>query len=223
MKSNEEKLKQTFFINFLGFNLCCFKKKYRNNEKIRKEIENIEKEKKEKIEDKLLKIRDEYMKENRHEIMDIFTKISKKIWVFILISFFHFLAMTEVEGILFSIFGEIRRQIDIEYTNKTFYDFLGNSTFNDSAQINFNYFFSFFSSYFINNNKINKTYIISTIIILILFLITSSFDFSKNKELNNKIDWGNISILAIIYLIIYFCASLISLLPHKLLKKEKNF
>ena len=111
--------------------------------------------------------------------------------------------MTEVEGILFSIFGEIRRTLHLE-DKKTFYDFLEKSTFNDSAQINFNYFFSFLCPYFINNNKLNKTYIISSIVIFIFFLVTSSLDFLKEVELNQdmKIDWGRISVLSIIYLVI---------------------
>ena len=137
------------------------------------------------------------MNENPHQVINILSKISKKAWILILISFFHFLAMTEVEGILFSIFGEIRRTIHLE-DKKTFYDFLETSTFNDSAQINFNYFFSFLCPCFINNNKLNKTYIISSIVIFIFFLVTSSLDFLKEVKLNQdmNIDWGRISILS---------------------------
>ena len=111
VNNNEKKFKDTFYISFLGYNLCCLKKKYKNDKRINEEIEIIENLKKEKIDNKLIEIRDEYMKENIHETMDIYTKISKKTWIFIVISIFHFLAMTEIEGILFSIFGEIKRNI----------------------------------------------------------------------------------------------------------------
>ena len=224
VEKNEEKINNKFYISLLGFNLCCLKKEYKNNDDIEKKINDFEEKKKTYIDDKLINIRNEYINENPHQVINIFSKISKKAWIFIIISFFHFLAMTEVEGILFSIFGEIRRTLHLE-DKKTFYDFLEKSTFNDSAQINFNYFFSFLCPYFINSNKLNKTYIISSIVIFIFFLVTSSLDFLKEVELNQdmKIDWGRISVLSIIYLVIYFCASLISLLPQKILIKESNY
>lgn len=42
MKKDEKNLKQTFYISFLGINLCCLKKKYKTNDDLNEEIKIIE-------------------------------------------------------------------------------------------------------------------------------------------------------------------------------------
>lgn len=41
-----------------------------------------------------MEIRDEYMKKELNEIIDVLINISTKTWIFIFICIFHFLAMT---------------------------------------------------------------------------------------------------------------------------------
>ena len=112
------------------------------------------------------------MEGNISNTLKICSNISWKIILFVIISIFHYLAMTEVEGLLFSLFEEIKRVIVFEDrdsypTNKTFYEFLGNSTLTDTAQINCNYWFSFLSPYLIKNNRLIKSYLILIILIFI--------------------------------------------------------
>ena len=114
------------------------------------------------------------MEGNNSNTLKICSNISWKIILFVIISIFHYLAMTEVEGLLFSLFEEIKRVIVFEDrdsypTNKTFYEFLRNSTLTVTAQINFNYWFSFLSPYLIKNNRLIKSYLILIILKFICF------------------------------------------------------
>ena len=100
-----------------------------------------------------------------------------------------------------------------------------NSTLNDTAQINFNYVFSFLCPFFIRSNRLNKAYMIVIIFIFICLLIPMTVDFKDEKQLkqNDKYSNGTYAFLIIIYILIYFFTSLISLMPHKILMKDKNF
>lgn len=229
VKNSEEKLNSKLYISFLGYYLCCFKKEYRNNNYINSKINKLESKKKE-INNKLIEIRNKYMSKNNADTIKIYSKISIKIIMFLFVSIFHFLAMTEVEGILYPIFGEIKKVITFKFTekydtNKTFYDFLEESTLNDTAQINFSYFFSFLCPYFIKNNRLYRTYIISIIIIFIFFNITLTVDFLNKDKIKQNVNFSNglLSLLIFIYIMIYIFTSLISLIPFKILMKDKNY
>ena len=226
---NEEKLNNKFYRNFLGFSLCCLKKWYKNNIYINEKINEIN-QTKEEINQILIKIRDNYMEENISTTLNIRSQITCEIALFIIISIFHYLAMTEVEGLLFSLFGEIKKIItfwakDKYTTNKTFYDFLKNSTLNDTAQINFNYLLSILSPFLIKNNRLFKSYLFSILLIFICFLICWSVNFLDEEQLkeNTPYDSKTIILLIIIYIILYLFASLISLIPHKIIITNKNF
>ena len=170
------------------------------------------------------------MEENISTTLNILSQITCEIALFIIISIFHYLAMTEVEGLLFSLFGEIKKIItfwakDKYTTNKTFYDFLKNSTLNDTAQINFNYLLSILSPFLIKNNRLFKSYLFSILLIFICFLICWSVNFLDEEQLkeNTPYDSKTIILLIIIYIILYLFASLISLIPHKIIITNKNF
>ena len=57
----------------------------------------------------LIKIRDKYIQNEILKSIEICSEIKARISIFFIISILHYLAMTEVEGILFSIFGEIKK------------------------------------------------------------------------------------------------------------------
>ena len=232
VKKDEEKLDSTFYYDCVGHPLCCLKGKYKDNESINNRINNIN-SKKENIQNILLKIRDNYMKGNNFNTIKIIPekkKISGIMWYFLIISIFHYVAMTEIEGILYSLFGEIKKgSIYLIYdkynTNKTFTDFLEESTLTDTAQINFNYIFSCLSPYFIKNKKLKFAYFIIAILIVIWFMISLTVTFLDKQQLveNVPYNYGTFALIIIIYIFIYFFASLISLIPHKILMKDKDF
>ena len=224
-RDNEEKINSIFYLNIFNYPLCL-KKKYKDNRNINTQINYIN-SKKEIIKIKLVNFRDKYLKENNKDTINICSKLTWNVVLFLIVSIFHYVAMSEIEGILYSISFEIKKiiifMIKGEYTTdktyKTFYEILKNSTLNDTAQINFNYFFSFLCPYFIKNNRVVKIYIFSIIIIFISFLLSSTANFEQNVENGS----GTLTLLIIIYLIIYFFASLISLIPHKILMKNENY
>ena len=177
-----------------------------------------------------MNFRDKYLKRNNLDTINICSKVTWSVGLFLLVSIFHYVAMTEIEGILYSISWEIKKIIIFmakgEYTTyKTFYNFLKNSTLIDTAQINFNYFFSFLCPYFIKNNRLKKIYIISIIIIFISILLSSTANFLDEEKLkkNDESGSGTLTLLIIIYLLIYFFFFFLSLIPHKILMKNDNF
>ena len=148
--------------------------------KYKEEVKNLE----EKQYLELLKIRDIYIKEKQGRNYNKCIKLEKKRILLIIFSFFHFLHMLEIHGILFALMREIKRSIYFkikekypEHDTKTFYDYLSTSSINDSSKINFNYFTSFLSSYFISKLNIAGNYIFSILanIIVILLLLINDF------------------------------------------------
>ena len=222
LNNNEEIIDSTFYHDFLGFPLSCLKSDYKNNEEINNKIEEI-KSKKENVYNILFNIREKFLKHNNNDTIKICSYISKKFILFFIISIFHFIAMAEIEGIIYSLFGEIKKTIDFKCqekydTNKTFYDFYANSTLNDTAQINFNYLLSFLCPLFIKIKKLNKSYFIVILLIYGGFMLTLIPDFLNKKQLEQNIPYNNgtFSFFITIYILIYIFASLISLIPHKI-------
>ena len=160
-------MKEKYYNKICGI-FCCLKDKYKDNEEIIKEINDIKAEKKY-LDNKFESLTETYMSQKEKNIeTDLYSCISKKSLLILFLSFFHFFAIAEINGYLFSLFGEIKRTVKIHYnsthtTNKTFYKFFSNSTLTDSSQINFNYFTSIFTSYFIYKFSIMTLYAFSTI------------------------------------------------------------
>jgi hypothetical protein len=229
LRKDEEKLNEKFYIKFICCFCCC--KKCGIKKTINSRIEEVEKLRSKQIYDKLEKIRDNYMSKKPSEPMKISTIISSIQIYFLILSFLHFFAIAEVDSILFSLFGELKREIIFKIkekyrTNKTFYTFFEKSTLNDSSQINFNFLFSFLALYFIGKLGITKLYSMSIIFIFLLIFFISIFNFLSQEEINtNKIhyDISRFITLIIIYLSIYFFASLISLIPHYIIFKDGSY
>ena len=103
--------------------------------------------------------------------------------ILILFSFFHFVAITEVNGILYSLFGEIKKQFIFWFAHKyndddkPFKYFFLYSTLKDSSLININNLAYLFNEIFIFKFGPIMTYILSVIVITFFTLIISFFDF----------------------------------------------
>ena len=106
VKNFEEKILDKFYI--LGCDLFGLKKEYKNNGVINDKINEMNSLKND-INNILIKIRDKYMQNEILKSIEICSEIKARISIFFIISILHYLAMTEVEGILFSIFGEIKK------------------------------------------------------------------------------------------------------------------
>ena len=106
VKNFEEKILDKFYN--LGCDLFGLKKEYKNNVVINGKINEMNSIKND-INNLLIKIRDKYMQEENLKTIKIKSKIKPRIFIFLLVSILHYLAMTEVEGILFSILGEIKK------------------------------------------------------------------------------------------------------------------
>ena len=226
-RKREKDLKKKYYHKFLCFNLCL-KKQYKNDRNILEQIEEIE-EDKNIINDKLEKLSDNYMSRKENIIKELFSCISMKSFLILLLSILHFYAIAEVNGFLFSLFGEIKRSSYRYFhgnytTNKTFEDFFTNSTLTDSSQINFNYFTSIFTSYFICKYSIMTLYAFSTIGLIAIIYIASNFNFLNNNVLleNKNYPFGSFLEICAFYVGIYFFAGLIALLPYELLKKNNR-
>ena len=214
---------------------CCFflslKNQYRNDDNIIKEINEIKEEKKA-LDEKLELLTDYYMSQKEKEInKDLYSCISMKSLLILILSVFHFYAIAEIHGFLFSLFGEIKRSSTQYYngnypTNKTFSDFFTNSTLTDSSQINFNYFTSIFTSYFICRFSIMSLYAFSSLVLFGIIYLISIFQFLDKEQINPQSDNNyNKSLFILIigyYLAIYFFAGLIALLPYELIKVNKK-
>lgn len=142
IKKRERTLKEKYYHKIFSFFLCL-KGKYRNNEKIINEINNI-KQQKDDFKAKLESMAEFYMNQKEEEInKDLYSCISKNSLFILILSIFHFYSLAEIHGYLFSLFGEIKRSSSRYFnghysTNKTFTEFFTNSTLTDSSQINFN-------------------------------------------------------------------------------------
>lgn len=182
---------------------CCGKKcyhyktEYANNNQIKTKIEELIEN-----EEKILNIKElrkEYIKKEKLS----YESIPKKSLVLYFFSLFHFFAMAEIHGILFSLLKQIFSLIikDQFYENSTFYIYLTESTLHDSSQINFNYLSSILSDFLFCRFGIKNVYPISIVCILFFISLLKFFEFSDyldSKDIGYGINW--ISIIIFIYL-----------------------
>ena len=103
-----------------------------------------------------------------------------------LFSILHFYALSEINGIIFSLLEEIKKSAhylfmnDSEYNkDKNFYDFLLDLVLYDSSQINFNYISSLFSNTIINLINEIPTYILCTFCNFVSFILIFFFHLLK--------------------------------------------
>ena len=228
IEKREKKVKKKYYKKIFCFSIL--KDEYANNERILKEIDDIKQEK-DALKEKLELMAVHYMSQKENQVTkDLYSCISKKSLVILLLSIFHFYSIAEINGFLFSLFGEIKRSSYRHFkgnytTNKTFTDFFTNSTLTDSSQINFNYFTSIFTSYFICKYSIMTLYAFSSLALFGFIYLISNFNFLNKETINmnkNYEDSNSVFILIIFYIGIYFFAGLIALLPYELLKVNKK-
>ena len=147
-------------------------------------------------------------------------------------SFFHFLAMSEIYGVLTSLSGEIKRTIDFKInkqynTQKTFYDFFNKSIYRDTSQINLNFMSAILSHYFINYFGIKKAYSICIFSIFFIMFISSFYPFKIKDEIEKNSNYENwqLVIICLLYLSIYFFGGIISFIPAQIFEynETENF
>ena len=156
---------------------------------------------------------------------------------FYFLTIFHFLALSEVHGILLVLFKEIERTIKqlifghYDFKNdkgeeiiKDFYYYLTESNYHDSSQINFNYLSSMFTILVIKKfntyYNIVFVYLISIVFVTIFSSILLSYDYKNKKQLKDNENysvWKCIFGFIVPYIFIYSFAGFISLLPNKIL------
>ena len=145
-------------------------------------------------------------------------------------SIFHYLAISEIHGILLALFKEIERVIKFKENEenkdiKTIEYFLTSSNFHDSSQINFNYASSLLTLYLLKliNNKYSIIILYSICIVIIssLSYLLMAIDYEESYD-----KWKLIFSFIFPYIIIYCFTGFISLLPNKILndiyKNEKK-
>ena len=181
---------------------------------------NQENQKKQENQKYLLKLRDILMIKNVNPNNDLET--------YIFFSIFHFYALSEINGILFSLLEEIKKSAhylftkDSEYNKeKNFYDFFLDLVLYDSSQINFNYLSSMLSNSIINLIDVIPTYIMSTacnsvLLILLYFFHLTELDEERDIEIIYFCKMGSF------FLLIYLFTGIIGLLPFYLLENKNN-
>lgn len=228
---------------------CCYKQKFK---KYKEKLNNIVDEMIEK-ETKLEKIPMKLSNENIRNTFWIQHKNFKNFCFFISIeklkyfcsalcfyflTIFHFVALSEVHGILLVLFKEIERSLkqyifkhydfdknsEGEEIIKDFYYYLTESNYHDSSQINFNYLSSMFTILVIKKfntyYNIVFVYLISIVVVTIFSSILLSYDYKSKEQLkenDNYTVWKFIFGFIVPYVIIYTSAGFISLLPNKIL------
>ena len=189
-----------------------------------KEIKKLE----EKNTSEIIKLRDEYIKENSGNMHDKCFKFGKKRILLIIVSLFHFIYMLGIHGILFALLREIKREIYFrikekypKFDTKTFDDYYSTSSMNDSSKINFSYLTAFLSDILIAKTSISIVYVFSVNLNIIIILLLFIKRFLSIEELENEKHYsgGELAVFIIIYCIIYIIASLISLYPFSISQK----
>ena len=203
----------------------------RKKKELKKELGSMdEKEKldlqikeKEIFEDKINDILDKYGKD-----YNIYSKASTKIKI--LYSIIHFLAMSEIYGVLTPLYAELKRSIDFKLnnnkynTNKTFKDFFKKSIYRDTSQINLNFLSALFSQYLINIFGIKKVYLISILTIFITMLVNSFNAFLEKEDIEKERPYkiGQLIYFLILYLFIYFPAGIIAFVPVQIYEYDET-
>jgi hypothetical protein len=147
---------------------------------------------------------------------------------YIFFSILHFYALSEINGILFSLLEEIKKSAhylftkDSEYNKeKNFYDFFLDLVLYDSSQINFNYLSSMLSNTITNLTDVTPTYILSTACNTVLLILLYFFHL---QELTDEHDNEIIYIFKMVsnFLHIYLFTGIIGLLPFYLVENKNN-
>ena len=207
---------------------CCLKDQ---NEEHKREIRIKEKEIKRRL--KQIENLEEYLSQSEEK------KTSNAIsywflFFFCLTSIIHFVALSEVHGILLALLKEIVRtskfylkgHYDFKENDiiKTFMYYLTESNYHDSSQINFNYFSSMFTLLILKNlnfkYNISIMYLISLLVIFSFCSMLLGIDYLDEKQIQVGKCYGGWKFtfcLLIPYLFIYTFAGFISLLPNKIL------
>ena len=171
---------------------CCFKANVNDDDKkkekrIKKKINEIESG----------QYLDKGDNKNNPDFFDISNKDKRRnfLIIFYVASIFHFIALSEIHGVLLALLKEIERTVKFyirEYYKKdevldedghpkTFQYFLTTSNYHDSSQINFNYVSSIFTLLLIKlfNTKYNIVilYLISIFFLLILLSLLLPIDY----------------------------------------------
>ena len=144
----------------------------------------------------------------------------------LLLSILHFAAISEINGILFSLFEEIKKSFHYlknkKYnSNNNFFFFLKNLVLYDSSQINFNFITSLFSSLFIGVFTEPGTYLLCFFIDIVLLIVLFLFHVIElEEEYENEFIYLIKTI--IFYALIYFFTGIISLFPFHILKNKNS-
>ena len=208
---------------------CCKDKECFIKENGKNKEENIKKlnEDEEKIKENLKDFRKNFIKENSNEEKNEYICIDVKIIYLLFLSLFHFIALTEVNGVIYSLFEEIKKTLYCYFADKydtdtkTFEKIFLYSTLNDSSLININNIAYLFSQLFIIKFGPIMTYILSVIIIIAVTTLMLIFDFLTEKEITDDICYPWYKMLALIcsYIFIYFFSGIISFYPIDILRR----
>ena len=117
--------------------------------------------------------------------------------VLCVLGFLHFIAISQVNSIAYSLFGEVKRSllkhlnnkiswINMKLTTKSFLTFLKNSNSDDSSQINLFYFSSLFTPKLLSTFKMKKLYCFCIIINVITVIFLFLFEFLTEEEIKSE-------------------------------------
>ena len=230
----DSKLYKKYFKYVCNCFSCCLKSEYTRRK------DDIEKEELNDLlydEDLIIFRNNFYTKEVIRE--KDYWYCEKTFIIFSIFSFFHFFSISQVNGIMYSLFGETKRSFfnyfDAQYfkdrrTEDNFYKILINSNLNDSSQVNFFFLTSFLTPFIINFCKKIKIYIVLNLLNLVVLVFVYFFDYLDENKINNKnYDFDDFIIRVFIPLaLLYIFTGFIASFPFLLLEispkyRNKNF
>ena len=201
---------------------CCCSKENRNNDTLKKQEKEIE-------------TYPELISQNIQK-KDLFC-CNYQFFFLCVFGFLHFIAISQVNSIAYSLFGEVKRSllkhlnnkiswINMKLTNKSFLTFLKNSNSDDSSQINLFYFSSLFTPKLLSNLKMKKLYCFCIIINVVTVIFLFLFEFLTEEEIKSDKNYSFPYLLLrlILSLIcLYLNTGLIALLPYKMLELNEYY
>ena len=205
--------------------LCCLKDKYKKS--AIKEIKDIE---------DVQKSIDKYDK-NIQKINDNDQKFCNLICndVFIFLFFcFHYFGIAQINSLLYSLFGEMKRCIFIymrgiyedKLTTGSFQDFLENSNIKDSSQINYFYITSFITPYLLKCLNIYVLYIICFLSNIIIILCVWLYDYLPPQETIKYANYGLMEFIAkvvLIYCFFYLFTGILVYIPFEIIQRKMDY
>lgn len=203
---------------------CCLKKKYRNNEEIKNKIKEIKKMENN-IDDKL-----ELIIKNEIEYQYFNSKID--LICFIVVSLFHFFAISEIYSVKFALFREIKKTIYFyfhekynENEQKTFDDYYRYSILRDISQTNISYITSHLTMFLVSSNNAWKVYLVSIIIIFLIMIKIPSIEFKDREKIEEGeiYDSSTFTKIILAFLGIYLFGGIICLMPIYLYKNLNKY